>query len=599
MLAERVIVLDALRSYMQARQDEENVKAGESLNAVRQKIDKRTMTRHAEQLIDAGKLIKLTMPNPHAQQEGGDDRHLPAPAEVASPRRARCADRQPRGRGAACRGRGGQVVGLVLPQLPIQARCVQGPVPKAAGAGHYDGTGRVRRPRPRPRQERRARWPPPRPRREHPRVCRHRAATNGGGKHGRDGGAAPDARFSSGRERPLRRRVSLDARRLHARAPLRAQRLHALLVEHSIRAAEATAGGAAAGAAADEAQWPTVQTAELAPAMRAPDYLLLCGLGATPPDASEVLEESRKADRDAIEMRHLSTATRRFFTEDGTQLTKATERLHGLLVLLAELGLIAPTQKSVPARYGAPSAFRVCKTVSHSHWCAGTNLAEAIAEAAEDVGEGGPAAAEEATMRSFDLSVDEEREEYWEALRALCAERLPKRGKNSCAATPAVASEAMHVDQRLPSGYAMALPSEMPEKAQRVLMSLREAQWSSARPLTSHQKHRLARDAPSEMPQSQAEVVAVADSLEVHPLQLLAWIKRVQAEEAAAAARAGPKAKRRRRGEGFEARRAAAPHWRPRRRPPRRRRRRRRRRRTARRHRPIGTAHTLRRGARL
>ena len=160
-----------------------------------------------------------------------------------------------------------------------------------------------------------------------------------------------------------------------------------------------------------------------------------------PPSSDELLREARRDD-EAVAVKDLPEPLRAFALEQTAQLNKAVERLHGLLNLLELLGLIQPHEKSVPGRHDAPSRFRVCRQAAHSHWCAGTDLASAASRPAHADGAEGEAKSEAAAeadgeaARTFDIRAAEERAEYWEALKAICAERLPKRGQTRGACRP-------------------------------------------------------------------------------------------------------------------------------------------------------------------
>jgi hypothetical protein len=135
--------------------------------------------------------------------------------------------------------------------------------------------------------------------------------------------------------------------------------------------------------------------------------------------------------------------------------------------------------------------------------------------------------------RQFDLREPSERAAYWVALKAICADELPKRGYRGRGAVRggAHASHAMHAEvsgsrDAPPPIAKAALPPHLPARAHAVLSQLKEAQWSTNRPLTSLQKFRLSQANPSALAtSSSAELVARADELELHPEQLLHYVQ--------------------------------------------------------------------------
>ena len=339
---------------------------------------------------------------------------------------------------------------------------------------------------------------------------------------------------------------------------LRAQRLHALLVERAMRQGSfmgcalakgsvLSKNGAAAkgstvagggtmatsdivasssalmthggthGEVPDAVIGPIIERCALDKWLLVPDYFLICGLGAMPPEPDTLISESRKdTNGEAMEMRALPERLRSFFLSAGAQQAKATERLRGLLLLLQQLQLIIPEDKSTPSRDCAPLRFRVARFVCHRDW-------------RTTVQEGRALEMIECTQR-FIMTSDEDRAEYWEALKAICIMEQPKRNCRHPKGTDA--THVMHLGPRptivtTPQGAGMATgpPTDLSMAAANVLMTLRETQWSTVRPLTSRQKMRLMQDAPSASPETQLELMGWADRLEVHPLQLLNFIR--------------------------------------------------------------------------
>ena len=308
---------------------------------------------------------------------------------------------------------------------------------------------------------------------------------------------------------------------------IRAQRLHALLIEHSTRIPRASscATGEAGELGADD--WPALEFSSLLQQLKVPDYALLCGLGAMPPTPHLLLVETRKdLDFEAIQMCQLPTALHRFFFDPGPQLNKATERLALLLKLLAMLDLIVPDETTMAAGpHGVPLKFRIAQDASHSQLSAdiGASRGEGLDRHSND--EPGD------TGRTFDMRTDEVRAEYWETLKVICADILPRRASRG-GSRDATASHALHsnLDSASATGRrSLEAQADLPSRAYNILAQLREVQWSTVRPLTSVQRHRLLQRAPDSMPETQDKLVWWADELEVHPLQLVSFMQRTQA----------------------------------------------------------------------
>lgn len=251
---------------------------------------------------------------------------------------------------------------------------------------------------------------------------------------------------------------------------LRAQRLHHFLlgrvvpcrVENKEGAGEAEAegvggsgDGAGGGDSGDEVDLRSL-AASLPPSL----YFALCGLWAQPPDPRLLLHLSRPAEArggEAATMSQLPVDSASFFLCPVGQLPgrpgearasasrtdaerrrerqqqKAASRLKELMHLLESLKLLkriddaaaAPTQESPsaagPAAAGGGGAaaaprYRVVTAASHVQWHG--------APSSKDSDEDGM----NSTWREYSLEQAEERAEYWEALRLICSDRLPKRG---------------------------------------------------------------------------------------------------------------------------------------------------------------------------
>ena len=305
---------------------------------------------------------------------------------------------------------------------------------------------------------------------------------------------------------------------------IRAQRLHAWLVERSAALAAAASGeDAAAAAGSSSTSPPAFELSELSNDMFVPDYLMLCGLGAMPTEALQetLITEARKdVDINAIRMRELPQELLEFCFEPGPHLAKSIERLAPLIHLLEKLGLVIPHEKSTwitklnfrllpcPA---LPSKFTIASAASHRDW---------LDEGADT--------ADEQLYRRFTMRLDEERAEYWEALRTICMEQLhpdgitPRATSGRAAANAANASiQSMVHDEEddedededegqpplavlprynslgaeeapslhLPEGISPrqkgrkygVVPSALPERSQNVLTQLRDTQWYTTR----------------------------------------------------------------------------------------------------------------------
>ena len=260
-----------------------------------------------------------------------------------------------------------------------------------------------------------------------------------------------------------------------------------------------------------------IETSELLRSLLVTDYLALCGLGALPPDSSALLGECRRPPGvPASRVRDLPSEIERFLIGDGPQSSKAFQRLEQLLGLLENLGLLVgdSSAPSAPGHY--PTAFFVYTHAGHTTWHGGLpaegtpteNAGPAVAPAGagpapEGVEQPASSASTMHLWRQFDFGEPSERAAYWVALKAICADELPKRGYRGRGAVRggAAASHAMHADvsgSRDPAPPAAkaelrtTLPLHLPARAHAVLSQLKEAQWSTNRPLTSRQKFKEA-----------------------------------------------------------------------------------------------------------
>jgi len=220
-----------------------------------------------------------------------------------------------------------------------------------------------------------------------------------------------------------------------------------------------------------------IETSQLLRSLLVTDYLALCGLGALPPDSARLLHECRRpAGVPAARVLDLPSEIERFLIGDGPQSSKASQRLGQLLGLLENLGLLVCDSSAVssapPGHH--PTAFYVYTHAGHATWHGGLpaegtpagavsgtpteggrpSVASAGAVSGTPTEGGGPsvasAGAEPAPegveppasttsassvssstahlWRQFDLREPSERAAYWVALKAICADELPKRG---------------------------------------------------------------------------------------------------------------------------------------------------------------------------
>ena len=414
----------------------------------------------------------------------------------------------------------------------------------------------------------------------------------------------------------------------------RVQRLHALLLDHRrlaerdaeqdaamVQEEESNGGGEGGGGGSggesgrgeggggeggggecgggDAPIWLTLSTA--VDEMRLSDYLLLCGLGALPPDPDELLELMRRegaqrvasddvasgdalataaaagaavvagesSSHGAVRMCDLREEPRDFFFRAGPQASKAAARLAQLLLLLEELSLIRRDLDAPASPFNAPTRFEVCKYATHTSWYCDTSSATATASALAPASASTAhapvsttahapvsttaAAAASATISApptemFAMQDSTQRDAYWHSLRSFCAGHLPFRG--SARGQPGhrrskarhgikdAASHAMHSEgqpmtdgraERQQRGPKAELPAHYTPRAQSVIRQLKEAQWSCVRPLTFGQKEALIEAMPAELPTKTSELTALADRLEVHPDQLMAYMHTARA----------------------------------------------------------------------
>ena len=274
---------------------------------------------------------------------------------------------------------------------------------------------------------------------------------------------------------------------------LRAQRLQALLIER-------TPGSDYTG--------PIIDFTCLTQSLSLPDYALLCGLGAVPPTLRALLAEVRKGvDGDAVRICQLPARLRRFFLESGPQLAKASERLAVLRDILKMLGLIVLHKAERASQHGVPTNFCVSRFAPQSKCFTGQCSVEGHV-GYDQFKQGG-------ALRTFDMRIDEDRAEFWETLKVICANKLTWRKPGAGATRDGKATQALRAECRN-DACATASPH-----APKLRSLLREVQWWSARPLTSIQKHRLLNRLPESMASTQEVVHWWADELEVRRLLLL------------------------------------------------------------------------------
>ena len=308
---------------------------------------------------------------------------------------------------------------------------------------------------------------------------------------------------------------------------LRAQRLQALLIEWSTGGDDMLAGSQPTAARAegmevvdgpaDAATWPIIELSSLPEKLRVADHALLCGWGAMPPAPYVLLDEARKGvEGHAVTIGQLPVSLRRFYVEPGPQLERATDRLNALVVGLEALGLIVPLEAADRKKRGAPSRFRASRLVTHHDW----STAEGRREGGDrELASGAP-------PRTYDMCTGEDRAEYWETLKVLCAGQLPGRPKGrqsglSHKGATATAVDALHTIT-VGSGSGSGIAVDHTDREQQVFTFLKDAQWSTTRPLTPMQKRRLIDRAPATMPETQDELRRWADQLQVRATRTMA-----------------------------------------------------------------------------
>ncbi|KOO53622.1 hypothetical protein Ctob_015988, partial [Chrysochromulina tobinii] len=263
-----------------------------------------------------------------------------------------------------------------------------------------------------------------------------------------------------------------------------------------------------------------IETSQLLRSLLVTDYLALCGLGALPPDSARLLHECRRpAGVPAARVLDLPSEIERFLIGDGPQSSKASQRLGQLLGLLENLGLLVCDSSAVssapPGHH--PTAFYVYTHAGHATWhgglpAEGTPVGAVSGTPTEG---GGPSVASAGAVSGTPTEGGGP-----SAASAGAVSGTPTEGGG-----PSVASAGA---EPAPEGVEppAALPPHLPARAHAVLSQLKEAQWSTNRPLTSLQKFRLSQANPSALAtSSSAELVARADELELHPEQLLHYVQ--------------------------------------------------------------------------